>query len=56
MSPGTYAFCGRHWFMVPPELRTRIWRLFETAQWSDEHLQALDQAKQAIEAQEPERK
>ena len=41
---GHYVMCPHHWFEVSPELRSRIWNLYQTARGSAEHLAALQEA------------
>jgi hypothetical protein len=36
--------CKKHWWAVPPELRKRIWRLYQTDRGSAEHLAAIREA------------
>tara|TARA_Y100000310_G_scaffold293296_1_gene322788 strand:+ start:579 stop:764 length:186 start_codon:yes stop_codon:yes gene_type:complete len=37
-------FCRRHWFMVPQELRNRIWKLYREQAGSPAHLDAIKEA------------
>lgn len=46
------AFCRSHWFMLPAELRSKIWRLFRAERGSMNHLQALSDARKLIEEKE----
>lgn len=41
--------CRRHWFMLPPEIRAKIWKTYEPGQEADlspseDYLKAADEA------------
>jgi hypothetical protein len=49
--------CRRHWFMVPPKIRARIWRAYRPGQCDDmspskEYLRAAREAVIAVAARE----
>lgn len=50
--PRSFAMCSRHWYLVPANLRGRIWQLFRKEPRSEEHLRALDEARQIVEGRE----
>lgn len=42
--------CKTHWWMVPKDLRDKIWRLFHQARGSQEHIAAIRQAIELVES------
>lgn len=55
--PPAMFMCRRHWFMVPPALRSRIWQMYEPGQEqskdaSDDYLRVASEAIAAVAAKE----
>jgi hypothetical protein len=50
--PPKRLMCKRHWFMVPPDLRTEVWREYRPGQEADKEPTAayLEAARKAIVA------
>lgn len=46
--------CPDHWFMVPPALRTAVYREYKRGKLSTEHIAAMDAAIAAVNEQLPE--
>jgi hypothetical protein len=40
--------CRTHWFMVPKQIRDRVWREWRIAPQSPEHVQAITNAISAV--------
>jgi hypothetical protein len=49
--PKHMAFCRKHWFMVPLEMRQAISRQYTHAAGSRDHLEAIVTAARAVEGQ-----
>lgn len=49
--PKHMAFCRKHWWMVPKEIRDRICHLFYRESGSRAHLTAIVEGTRAVEAQ-----
>lgn len=59
--PPTMLMCRKHWFMVPPAIRSRVWRHYRDGQCnlspppSEEWHKAADEAIAAVAAKEADR-
>lgn len=51
--PRTHAMCRSCWAKVPRDLQQAVYRTYRSAPGSAEHLQALEDARAAVEGRDP---